>query len=129
MSRSKLEPDGKCADSVRLKLEKVLACLTDPSHSPVAPSVRLAVKLPGSTQELGLFCRQYLRAHRDDWKPFLIKQVADALRRNDDGTYGRCLDCGRPIAPERLTALPWVSPCAGCQERSAGIKRDATERT
>ena len=42
-----------------------------------------------------------------------------ALVRLDDGTYGRCVRCGRPIAPERLEAIPWAAFCIDCQ-RTAG---------
>jgi len=44
-----------------------------------------------------------------------LAEVDAALRRLDDGTYGACLRCGRPIAPERLEALPWAAHCIECQ--------------
>jgi DnaK suppressor protein len=44
-----------------------------------------------------------------------LAAVEAALRRLDEGTYGRCVRCGEPIASERLEALPWASHCIGCQ--------------
>ena len=44
-----------------------------------------------------------------------LAAVEAALVRLDDGTYGACLRCGRPIAPERLDALPWAAHCIDCQ--------------
>jgi DnaK suppressor protein len=44
-----------------------------------------------------------------------LAAVEAALARLDDGTYGACLRCGRPIAPERLEALPWAAHCIECQ--------------
>jgi DnaK suppressor protein len=44
-----------------------------------------------------------------------LAAVEAALARLDDGTYGACLRCGRPIAPERLDALPWAAHCIDCQ--------------
>jgi DnaK suppressor protein len=41
--------------------------------------------------------------------------VDAALARIDGGTFGTCLRCGRPIAPERLEALPWAAHCIDCQ--------------
>ena len=41
--------------------------------------------------------------------------VEAALARVADGSYGRCLRCGQPIAPGRLDALPWVAHCIDCQ--------------
>jgi len=35
-----------------------------------------------------------------------LRDVEDALRRLDDGTYGQCVICGRPIPDERLEANP-----------------------
>jgi len=44
-----------------------------------------------------------------------LAAVDAALARLDDGTYGLCVRCGRPIAPERLAALPWAAHCIDCQ--------------
>ena len=44
-----------------------------------------------------------------------LAEVEAALGRLDDGTYGTCVECGHPIASERLEALPWASHCIGCQ--------------
>ena len=41
--------------------------------------------------------------------------VDAALERLDAGSYGACLRCGNPIAPERLEALPWAAHCIACQ--------------
>ena len=37
-----------------------------------------------------------------------------AIRRIEGGDYGRCEVCGRPIALERLDALPTTSTCVAC---------------
>jgi len=44
-----------------------------------------------------------------------LAAVDAALARLDDGTFGTCVRCGRPIAPERLEALPWAAHCIECQ--------------
>jgi DnaK suppressor protein len=44
-----------------------------------------------------------------------LADVEAALVRLDDGTFGVCVRCGRPIAPERLDALPWAANCIDCQ--------------
>ncbi|HBG17694.1 MAG TPA: conjugal transfer protein TraR, partial [Firmicutes bacterium] len=46
-----------------------------------------------------------------------VKQAAieDALDRIKEGKYGVCLRCGRPIAEERLEALPQSLTCFDCQ--------------
>jgi RNA polymerase-binding transcription factor DksA len=40
-----------------------------------------------------------------------LHDVEDALRRLDEGTYGRCEICGKPIGVERLRALPGTRYC------------------
>ena len=46
-----------------------------------------------------------------------MSRVEAALRSIDDGTYGICTNCGNPIAPERLEAIPWVPTCIDCARK------------
>jgi DnaK suppressor protein len=48
-----------------------------------------------------------------------LELVDAALARLDDGSYGRCIRCGEPIAPDRLDALPWAARCIDCQRLAA----------
>ncbi len=50
-------------------------------------------------------------------------QVDEALRRLDEGTYGICEDCGRPISPERLKAMPFARRCVECQRKAETIEQ------
>jgi RNA polymerase-binding transcription factor DksA len=43
-----------------------------------------------------------------------LADVDRALRRHDEGTYGICEVCGRPIAAERLAVRPSARTCVGC---------------
>lgn len=45
----------------------------------------------------------------------LAEQIDLALRKLDLGTYGICEQCGEPIDPERLEALPWATTCLRCR--------------
>jgi len=47
----------------------------------------------------------------------LIDQITRAIRRIDDGTYGTCERCGRPIDAARLKALPHALLCMDCKRR------------
>lgn len=42
-------------------------------------------------------------------------QVEAALGRLDSGTYGVCVDCGKPVSDERLEARPEAARCMECQ--------------
>lgn len=46
-----------------------------------------------------------------------LQQVRTALRRMEEGDYGTCLDCGKPIEPARLEAVPWTPYCLTDQQR------------
>lgn len=44
-------------------------------------------------------------------------RLAEALERLKGGEYGICEECGEPIAPARLKAMPEVTTCVRCQDR------------
>jgi RNA polymerase-binding transcription factor len=41
----------------------------------------------------------------------LLQKIERALRRMDEGTYGVCDICGKPIEKARIKALPYVDLC------------------
>lgn len=41
----------------------------------------------------------------------LLDDVERALQKLDDGTYGLCEECGEPISPARLEAMPATRFC------------------
>ena len=41
----------------------------------------------------------------------LLGKIARAIARIDEGTYGICVRCGKPIEKARLKALPYVDLC------------------
>lgn len=58
----------------------------------------------------------------------LLGQIDAALERMEDGTYGTCLRCGKPIGEERLEAFPYVAYCIECQsiiEREQALRAGA----
>ena len=48
-----------------------------------------------------------------------LSHIESALRRVDEGSYGVCERCGRPIPAERLTARPSAATCVRCAARGA----------
>jgi RNA polymerase-binding protein DksA len=46
-----------------------------------------------------------------------LAEIDAALKRIEDGTYGICEICGKPIGAERLRALPWARLCIEDQRR------------
>ena len=45
-----------------------------------------------------------------------LRQIDDALRRIEEGTYGYCKECGEPIEEGRLLAQPFATLCISCKE-------------
>jgi DnaK suppressor protein len=55
----------------------------------------------------------------------LIKEIDEALQRIEDGTYGQCRRCGKPIDEARLKAIPTARYDAECQaaiEAAQGVE-------
>lgn len=48
---------------------------------------------------------------------YLLDEVVDAVQRLDDGTFGQCEACGKPIAEARLEAMPYARNCVSCAGR------------
>lgn len=46
-----------------------------------------------------------------------LEEIAEALARIDQGTFGRCEECHKEIAKERLQALPSTRHCIQCARR------------
>jgi DnaK suppressor protein len=46
-----------------------------------------------------------------------LRLVRDALHRIEEGTFGKCTACGRPIEAARLEAIPWAAYCLEDQEK------------
>lgn len=55
-----------------------------------------------------------------------LDEVDAALRRVEEGTYGRCEACGRPIGEERLAAVPAARFCVEDEQRA---EMDAIRRS
>ncbi len=53
-----------------------------------------------------------------------LARINEALDRLEEGTYGRCNECGQEISPARLRALPFAIRCRDCEE----ARERATER-
>jgi DnaK suppressor protein len=50
----------------------------------------------------------------------LLDKVDHALKKIEDGTYGKCESCGKSIEAARLRALPHASLCIACKRKEEG---------
>jgi DnaK suppressor protein len=51
-----------------------------------------------------------------DRRAGMLAQIDLALKKMDEGTYGRCEACEEEIKPARLRAHPFAVRCTPCQE-------------
>jgi len=47
----------------------------------------------------------------------IVMDIDAALKRIDEGTYGVCQMCGKPITKSRLKAIPYARYSKKCQEK------------
>ncbi len=52
----------------------------------------------------------------------LLYKVDEALKRVEEGSYGKCLQCSKSIAKPRLKALPYAEVCIECQRANDTAK-------
>jgi DnaK suppressor protein len=55
-----------------------------------------------------------------------VVELIDALKRIDEGLYGLCEDCGKPISEKRLQVAPAATQCIECKAEAE--KRERVER-
>jgi len=48
-----------------------------------------------------------------------LAEMEHALHKFEENTYGLCENCGKPIDPARLEALPQAKLCLSCMAKNA----------
>ncbi|HET8912743.1 MAG TPA: TraR/DksA family transcriptional regulator [Ktedonobacteraceae bacterium] len=97
------------------ELQESISRLTEASPKPVDPIE--AHDSPEDFEEAAIDSNEsederLVRANEQS----LLQEVQAALLRIQNGTYGKCLRCGKPIPEKRLEALPWAERDVECQE-------------
>jgi len=106
--------DPQLVEAARLTLETErqrisLGLAEEVEHPRVAHGAQTAAATEVSESQRGQQLREREEQH--------LLLVEAALKRMADGTFGVCATCGKPIASERLEALPWATDCIGCQAK------------
>ena len=117
MTRDAPAPDDQPAADARAALLAERARLLEGlAEAIVAPDAMTYGSQAAAASQV--FAQQRDLALRDRNQQHLAL-VDAALAKLDAGTFGACETCGKPIAPERLEAIPWAANCIDCQ-RTAG---------
>jgi DnaK suppressor protein len=69
---------------------------------------------PGETSEVDI--QEDIEFALIQMKAETLNKINEALARLEEGTYGRCFECGEEIAQPRLRALPFAVRCKDCEE-------------
>jgi DnaK suppressor protein len=78
---------------------------------------------PGETSEVDI--QEDIEFALIQMKAETLNKINEALSRLEEGTYGRCFECGDEIAQARLRALPFAVRCKDCEEaRENAQKRE-----
>jgi DnaK suppressor protein len=103
------------------RLAAFRAALTEERHRLLEEIADAAPEAPGqmtygsqAAMASEVFAQQRDLALRDR-STRQLEAVDAALERLDEGTFGTCRSCSRPIAEERLEARPWAALCIDCQ--------------
>jgi len=51
-----------------------------------------------------------------------LEEINAALQRIEEGTYGKCVVCGKPIEEKRLLAIPEAKKCIKCKAAEERMK-------
>ena len=117
--RDKLEEERQRLDRELATLREVETDLREEGGAPESGGIGNHLADEG-TQTFDLERSFAMQANLES----LRAEVQHALRKFEQGTYGTCDECGRPIPFERLEALPHASLCVTCKgnREKAGIR-------
>ena len=55
----------------------------------------------------------------------ILRMVDEAIRHMEEGSFGECTHCEKPIQRKRLEAVPWARHCLDCQDlQDRGLLRE-----
>ena len=99
---------AKCAGEIRSIAQEALKSPREASGDLSAYTVHMA-DMAADTYERELSMNMVSSEQE------ILYQIDDALKRLDEGSYGVCQQCNKPISMSRLKAVPYASLCIACQ--------------
>ncbi len=103
-------------EAKRDELQANIAQLTEAHPAPVDPLA--AGEAPQDFEDVAV---DFLETQQEQSllvnESALLTEVQRALKRIEDGTYGKCVNCGQPIPEKRLEAIPWAARDVKCEEQ------------
>src|SRR5436853_7868265 len=112
LSEKELEEFRARLQEERAELETQLATIEESSFSTPQSNLSGEVSFDEESADAGTFTFERERdLSIENNVRDLMQKIDGALKRLDDGTFGICVRCGKPIEKARLKALPYVELC------------------
>ena len=105
LTRMLVERQREILNEVQCKIREVRAVGSERDHE---------VLDPGETSDVDI--QEDIEFALIQMKAEILSKINAALSRLEEGTYGRCFECGAEIAGPRLRALPFAGRCKNCEE-------------
>src|SRR5438045_5053208 len=95
-------------EAKQAELQKNISGLTEAHPEPVG-----AIEASEGSQDFEEIAVDFLETQQEQSllvnQQALLTEVEQALERIEQGTYGKCVDCGQPIPERRLGAISWAA--------------------
>ena len=121
-----LEQIKKRLEAKRAELQENIEGLTEAHPRPVG-----AIEASEGPQDFEEIAVDFLETQQEQSllvnEQALLTEVERALERIEQGTYGKCVDCGQPIPERRLEAIPWAARDVKCEEKLEQRNLSVTE--
>ena len=121
-----LEQIKKRLEAKRAELQENIKGLTEAHPRPVD-----AIEASEGPQDFEEIAVDFLETQQEQSllvnQQALLTEVEHALERIEQGTYGKCVDCGQPIPEKRLEAIPWAARDVKCEEQLEQRNLSVTE--
>jgi DnaK suppressor protein len=99
-----------------LKLRESLESAAEAGDASAA-IVELDQSKVGRLSRMDAMQAQAMAQASNERRAMMLRNIEAALRRLDDGGYGRCRDCEEPINPKRLEFDPTALRCIDCESK------------
>ena len=96
-------------------IEEMLAGLKDPLQRREEISIESS---PDALDEVQNAADRELAIRQLEIDSGRLRNLMDALRRIEEGTFGVCATCESEISRKRLNAVPWALRCLECQSKA-----------
>jgi RNA polymerase-binding transcription factor DksA len=120
MSAAKQENIRRKLEALRARLRPEVSAITEQTLAPSGGQAANELSnVPfhlgdGGTEEY----LHDLNATLLENEEYMANEVQAAIKRLDDGTFGKCEMCGRDISAARLDAIPYARYCIKCADKA-----------